>query len=1019
MFRRRVVFTAMVALCSCAHSGRGDLATGTANALKQRAGDEPFLLWSTGELVPLGAGARKALTLAPETAARVSGRLTWAITYADVVAHSGQGFDDPAQGAERRKALEDTFAYVDGVLGATGPAVIAVTVEASLNENSSTLASAASVHGPAVAPGIVAGYTATHIQTAVDPDPSLPDLAVRFNFHHRFHPGPTPPPPGAFDMRSVALHEVTHALGMASLVAADGRSRWSGTNPGVYTTFDALAVRPGGGAVVDSAGLFIAQPSDLSGGPANEVGWTGPLAQANLGRLPRLHSPGPFEDGSSLSHWSLQGPGTVMQPSLPPAVQRRNYLPVEEQMLRDLGYVNALTPTSRLLGFEPGIRLAADMFVQAVATQDLDDRPGKELVVLGTVRGRSMLRIASGFASSTAYEYPVTPDFAYMAAGTVGPQGRRGLLLASSSQESLLALGGLSLPSDRTALQDDDFAHLHRVRGPQSGSRTLPQDPGIASGDIHGDGLTDWVTASPRNGLLAFENDGFHFFDRLKNLKTVLALGPHVNVGLDLTTYLTGGPPAGIDVPFWQSVQGRDIATRDPPTGALAFRARQGPGDAYRIERLARYGVLGFAGLRNLGTDDFDLARFRIDAAGNYRFEQRWTDIRSIADIAISGAPEEAFVATGAAHTLERASLTTASFGRLTGSTAGYQDGPLASALFNTPTSLCASGRMLYVVDSGNALIRRVDLDRQVVSTLTGRAGVRVYADGPRGTASFAFASRNDSCAVIGDSLYVLDGASGHGTEALRKVNLNNGYTSTVPRDVLGSFEMPNGLSALDRKLLILQGNFNQLTVDALELLPGMGQGVRSTLLRLADIDHDGADDVVALLTPGLRAMNCYRSTRDGGFQFLKQVNFDQPPGSVELQDVDSDGQVDAVVTFGASVRVLRGDGACAFSEDVSRRLVPGGHVTWSVLRDVNSDGRPDLALLDDTGQLLVMLADDFGRWGNGPGDGGEDYRARLDIPNAGWFSLTDVNADGHLDLLVRTGDGGGVRVHPGRAPQP
>ncbi|WP_375759776.1 FG-GAP-like repeat-containing protein [Corallococcus exercitus] len=1016
MFTRQIALAALTAFLGCTFSGRSGISEVSAKALRQETGDEPFLLWSTGEVVPLGPGARKALLHAPDSAMRVAGGLTWAVTYTDVVTRSGKGFDDPEQGLERRKALEDTLLYVDKVLGANHRAVIAVTVEASLHESSNILASAASVHPASTSPGIVAGHTATHIQTGIDPDPTLPDLVVRFNFFHRFHPGPTPPPVGTTDMRSVALHEVTHALGMASLIGPDGTSRRTGTNPGVYTTFDTLSVRPGGGALVDKTGRFVATPQDLSGGSANEAGWAGPLAQASLGRLPRLHSPSPFENGSSLSHWSLQGPVTVMQPAIAQAVRRRNYLPVEEQMLRDLGYVNAQTPTSRLLAFHPGTRLATDMFVQALATQELDDTPGEDLVVLGTVQGRNVLRVYSGHSSSTAYDYPVSPNLSYMSVGTVGPQGRRGLLLASNSQESLLALGGLKLPLDRTHLRDDDFSHRHFVHGPQSNSQTLPHDPGVASGDINGDGLTDWVTSSPRYGLLAFESDPFHYFDRLKSPQTVLALGPQVNVGLDLATYQTGGPPPGIDVPFWQSVQGRDIATRDPPTGALMFRARQGP-DAYRIERLARYGVIGFAGLRNLSTDDYDLARLRVDANGNYRFEQRWTEIRAVSDIAISGLREEAFVATGTAHTIERVSLTTSSLGRLAGSTAGYQDGPLASALFNTPTALCIKGQIIYVIDSGNALIRRIDLDKREVSTVAGRAGVRVYTDGPFGTGSFAFAARSDNCAIIGDSLYVLDGFGTWDTNQLRKVNLNNGHVSTVPQDGLGRFEAPGGLSALDLKLFVLQGNFNQLTVNSVESSPTAGTMAKSTMLRLADIDHDGADDLVALLTPGLRAMNCYHSNRDGGFRFLKQVVFDQPPGSVELRDVDRDGHVDAVVTFAASLRVLRGDGTCNFTEEMSRRVGLSGHVTWSALHDIDANGRPDLALIDDTGQFLVMLADDFGRWGNGPGDMGEDYRVRLDLPNASWFTLADVNADGRPDILVRTGDGRGVTVRLGRAP--
>jgi sugar lactone lactonase YvrE len=75
----------------------------------------------------------------------------------------------------------------------------------------------------------------------------------------------------------------------------------------------------------------------------------------------------------------------------------------------------------------------------------------------------------------------------------------------------------------------------------------------------------------------------------------------------------------------------------------------------------------------------------------------------------------------------------------LTGSSAGHKDGPLASALFNWPTGVAIDGNgNLYVADSLNHCIRKIDLKGGTVSTIAGDGkGVTGTKDGPAASATF------------------------------------------------------------------------------------------------------------------------------------------------------------------------------------------------------------------------------------------------------------------------------------------
>jgi DNA-binding beta-propeller fold protein YncE len=105
----------------------------------------------------------------------------------------------------------------------------------------------------------------------------------------------------------------------------------------------------------------------------------------------------------------------------------------------------------------------------------------------------------------------------------------------------------------------------------------------------------------------------------------------------------------------------------------------------------------------------------------------------------------------------------------------GHADGTGSNAQFNSPVGLAidTSGGYLYVADSGNATIRKVDLSSGAVTTLAGTAGAYGIVDGTGSSASFDAPGR--LVLYGGDYLFVTDGG------LLRVVATPTGQVTTLP----------------------------------------------------------------------------------------------------------------------------------------------------------------------------------------------------------------------------------------------
>jgi DNA-binding beta-propeller fold protein YncE len=103
----------------------------------------------------------------------------------------------------------------------------------------------------------------------------------------------------------------------------------------------------------------------------------------------------------------------------------------------------------------------------------------------------------------------------------------------------------------------------------------------------------------------------------------------------------------------------------------------------------------------------------------------------------------------------------------------GSEDGTGPSAHFNLPTQIATDGTSLYVADSGNSTVRRITLADFKVKTIGGQAGTTGKTDG--GPDKSVFAGPR-GVAVDKKFIYVAD----TGNDVIRKIDINTLETSAL-----------------------------------------------------------------------------------------------------------------------------------------------------------------------------------------------------------------------------------------------
>jgi hypothetical protein len=268
--------------------------------------------------------------------------IAFTVTYMDVELGTGVGFDDPVLGSARRETAELTLEYLDLMLNETGGCDILF--ERSETDGFGFLASAGTYYFDV--PGFTNGVAFDHITTGVDPEFSIPDISAVVDFGWSWNVGSGTPSFTQFDLLSVLIHEITHGLGILGLSDDQGQSYF--TPPGgVFTVWDKfLETGNGNDLWNDFTAQFIGQPSWLLGMDGGVV-FAGPNAISAFGGPAPVYAPFSWEEGSSLSHFDFGIPGgAVMEPFVNYGEVKREHTPVEIGALQDLGYGDAVAPSS-------------------------------------------------------------------------------------------------------------------------------------------------------------------------------------------------------------------------------------------------------------------------------------------------------------------------------------------------------------------------------------------------------------------------------------------------------------------------------------------------------------------------------------------------------------------------------------------------------------------------------------------------------------------------------------------------
>lgn len=130
----------------------------------------------------------------------------------------------------------------------------------------------------------------------------------------------------------------------------------------------------------------------------------------------------------------------------------------------------------------------------------------------------------------------------------------------------------------------------------------------------------------------------------------------------------------------------------------------------------------------------------------------------------------------------------------------GAVNGTLAASSYNNPNGISAdvAGNVLYVSDAGNAIVRKLDLGTDAVTTLAGQAGVTVGLDGNLSAASFRSTDAL-SYSFAAQAVFVADAVN----HTIRKVDLSvpntdSNFVSTFAGSP-GSAGVGGGIGALAR----------------------------------------------------------------------------------------------------------------------------------------------------------------------------------------------------------------------------
>ena len=350
----------------------------------------------------------------------------------------------------------------------------------------------------------------------------------------------------------------------------------------------------------------------------------------------------------------------------------------------------------------------------------------------------------------------------------------------------------------------------------------------------------------------------------------------------------------------------------------------------------------------------------------------------------------------------------TGTFGFGTGGYGG-DGGPAVAAQLNSPSSVAVDGSgNLYIADTGNSRIRKVDSSGNI-STVAGTGTGGFSGDGGAATAARLTPS---SVAVDGSgNLYIAD----TGNSRIRKVD-SSGNISTVAGTGTGGFGGDGGAATAARlrtpRGVAVDGSGNLYIADA-------------NNHRIRKVDSSGNISTVA--GTGTGGFGTVGFNGDGAAATAAQLRSPQGvavDGSGNLYIADTFNQRIRKVNSSGNISTVAGDGTRSFGGD-------GGAATAAQLnfpRSVALDGSGNLYIADTFNQRIRKV-DSSGNistvagtgTGGFSGDGGAATAAQLNSPSSvaldgsgnlyiadtGNSRIRKVDSSGNISTVAGTGTGG------------
>lgn len=268
---------------------------------------------------------------------------------------TGTGFNDPTEGAARRGALQSAASTL-GSYFSNYTATLTFNVS-SYSTNDGTLASA----GSGISGITVDGFYNTDAQKKILNGSGTGTGTISWNFFHNWDYDDSVAG-GTYDFKSVAMHEILHALGFSSIISSTNQGAFGNPsgNTDVWSIFDQFLTDTSGTRLVTAGAAFNTSLSTLlANGIGSDVYFNGPNAfAANGNQLVRIYSPATFENGSSLSHLDTAIYGTnnyIMTHAVTTGQSLRTLSAIEIGMLQDIGYTLVAVPEPAMMALFFGI----------------------------------------------------------------------------------------------------------------------------------------------------------------------------------------------------------------------------------------------------------------------------------------------------------------------------------------------------------------------------------------------------------------------------------------------------------------------------------------------------------------------------------------------------------------------------------------------------------------------------------------------------------------------------------------